>query len=108
MKISMNIKGLFVVTVSLLALSGCVSERPLSSYDDAGLCALKGQAMGYGNTELMPRITQEFNRRGKLTITQAQCDENIKTGANAASINQATTNAILFGSPTVTVNRGVM
>lgn len=76
-------------------LMGCAQERPLTSYDDIGLCTLKGQAMGYGNTEIMPKIQSEFARRGELNISKADCDTYIQTGQQDARVKMKSTNSII-------------
>jgi len=65
-------------------LSGCASDKPLNSYSDAGLCTFKGQALGYGNTEIMPKIQAEFARRGQLSISQEDCNLYTQTGQQDA------------------------
>lgn len=83
----------FLATV--IVISGCAQEKPISSYDDAGLCILKGQAMGYGNTEIMPKIQAEFARRGELSISKADCDTYIQTGKQSAQVDMQTTRDII-------------
>ncbi|MCK7562528.1 hypothetical protein [Citrobacter koseri] len=88
-----------IILISFLAtvivISGCAQEKPISSYDDAGLCILKGQAMGYGNTEIMPKIQAEFARRGELSISKADCDTYIQTGKQSAQVDMQTTRDII-------------
>ncbi|EPR6843091.1 hypothetical protein ACU765_003230 [Enterobacter hormaechei] len=97
-------KALFVVGVSLL-LAGCAQERPLTSYDDAGLCILKGQAMGYGNTEIIPKIQAEFSRRGNLSITKDDCETYINTGIQDAKVKMKTSDSIIQQSnQSMTIN----
>ncbi|MBJ8938579.1 hypothetical protein [Citrobacter koseri] len=83
----------FLATV--IVISGCAQEKPISSYDDAGLCILKGQAMGYGNTEIMPKIQAEFAQRGELSISNADCDTYIQTGKQSAQVDMQTTRDII-------------
>lgn len=83
----------FVAAIILLA--GCASDRPLNSYDDAGLCTLKGQALGYGNTEIMPKIQAEFARRGALSISKEDCSLYTQTGQQDARVRMGSTNNII-------------
>lgn len=85
---------MFIGAIALF-LAGCAQERSLASYDDVGLCTLKGQAMGYGNTEIIPKIQAEFARRGKLTISQSDCDTYIQTGRQDANVRMKTTDSII-------------
>lgn len=78
-----------------MLLAGCAQERPLTSYDDTGLCVLKGQAMGYGNTEIIPKIQAEFARRGKLTISQSDCETYVQTGQQDARVKMKTSESII-------------
>ncbi|HDR2727785.1 TPA: hypothetical protein QCJ53_003684 [Enterobacter roggenkampii] len=78
-----------------VALSGCAQDRPLTSYDDTGLCILKGQAMGYGNTEIIPKIQAEFLRRGTLSISQSDCDTYVQTGKQDAKVRMKTTDSVI-------------
>ena len=87
-------KLFFVVGISFL-LAGCAQERPLTSYDDTGLCILKGQAMGYGNTDIIPKIQAEFARRGELSISKADCDTYTKTGTQDAKVKMKTSDGII-------------
>lgn len=87
------------------AIAGCAQERPLTSYDDVGLCTLKGQAIGYGNTEIIPKIQAEFARRGSLSISQADCDLYTQTGQQDAKVRMKTTdNIIQQSNQTQTIN----
>ncbi|EJT3982458.1 hypothetical protein N2U02_004496 [Salmonella enterica] len=79
-----------------MSLSGCASERPLTSYDDNGLCFLKGQAIRYGNGVILPRINAEFTRRGSLTIPASECESMIEAGKSDAANAIDTTNHILY------------
>lgn len=88
-------KKLILGAVAALLLSGCASEKPLNSYDDAGLCTLKGQALGYGNTDIMPKIQAEFARRGKLSISQDDCNLYTQTGQQDARVRMGTTNNVI-------------
>lgn len=87
------VKSLWLLPAFLLI--GCANDKPLSSYDDAGLCTLKGQALGYGNTEIMPKIQAEFARRGPLKISKDDCDLYIRTGQQDARVRMGTTNNII-------------
>ncbi|HDL8095308.1 hypothetical protein [Yersinia enterocolitica] len=98
-------RNLFFTIVLSSLLAGCAAERPLTSYDDAGLCTLKGQAMGYGNTEIIPKIQAEFASRGKLNISQADCDTYIQTGKQDANVRmQTSTNIIQQSQKTQMIN----
>lgn len=98
-------KKLILIGSMMFILAGCAQERPLTSYDDAGLCSLKGQALGYGNTEIMPKIQAEFARRGNLSISQADCDLYVKTGQQDALVRMKTTdNIIQQSNQTQTIN----
>ncbi|HAH0497302.1 TPA: hypothetical protein HHG09_000252 [Escherichia coli] len=98
-------KKLILIGSVVLSLAGCVQERPLTSYDDAGLCTLKGQAMGYGNTEIMPKIQAEFARRGSLSISKEDCDLYMQTGQQDARVRMKTTdNIIQQSNQTQTIN----
>lgn len=88
-------KKLLSATGLAFILTGCAQERPLTSYDDAGLCILKGQAMGYGNTDIIPRIQAEFSRRGDLSISKDDCDTYIQTGRQSAQVDMQTTRDII-------------
>lgn len=88
-------KSMVLIVAGALLLAGCAQERPLTSYDDAGLCILKGQAMGYGNTEIMPKIQAEFAQRGELSISNADCDTYIQTGKQSAQVDMQTTRDII-------------
>ena len=100
-----KVKTLIMGGFMALMLTGCAQDRPLTSYDDVGLCTLKGQAMGYGNTEIMPKIQAEFARRGKLSISQADCDLYIQTGQQDAKVRMKTTdNIIQQSNQTQTIN----
>ncbi|WP_312140791.1 hypothetical protein [Pantoea septica] len=88
-------KKLILGAVVAGLLSGCASEKPLNSYDDAGLCTLKGQALGYGNTDIMPKIQAEFVRRGKLSISQDDCNLYTQTGQQDARVRMGTTNNVI-------------
>ncbi|MDF7650747.1 hypothetical protein PUG42_19635 [Erwiniaceae bacterium L1_54_3] len=88
-------KKLLIGLIAALMLSGCASDKPLNSYSDAGLCTLKGQALGYGNTEIMPKIQDEFARRGKLSISQEDCNLYTQTGQQDARVRMGTTNSII-------------
>lgn len=87
-------KKIFFAGLLSFLLAGCAQERPLTSYDDTGLCILKGQAIGYGNTDIMPKIQAEFARRGTLTISQTDCDTYIQTGQQDAKVKMKTTDSI--------------
>ena len=94
-----------LIVAYLLGLAGCAQERPLTSYDDVGLCTLKGQAIRYGNTEVMPKIQAEFARRGSLSISQADCDLYAQTGQQDAKVRMKTTDSIIQQSnQTQTIN----
>lgn len=93
-----DVKKIVFATFVGLVLSGCAQERQLSSYDDAGLCTLKGQALGYGNTEIMPKIQSELARRGSLSINQADCDLYIQTGKQDAKVKMRTSDNIIYQS----------
>ncbi|HEN3491598.1 TPA: hypothetical protein ACWDIM_004521 [Yersinia enterocolitica] len=98
-------KKLFLMIGLSSLLAGCAAERSLTSYDDAGLCTLKGQAMGYGNTEIIPKIQAEFANRGKLSISQADCDTYIQTGKQDANVRmQTSTNIIQQSQKTQMIN----
>ncbi|WP_421355288.1 hypothetical protein [Pseudocitrobacter faecalis] len=86
---------LIALVASVSFISGCAQEKPMTSYDDAGLCVLKGQAMGYGNTEIMPKIQAELARRGDLSISKADCDTYIQTGKQSAQVDMQTTRDII-------------
>ncbi|EGZ4376398.1 hypothetical protein AA129_003145 [Salmonella enterica subsp. enterica serovar Lexington] len=88
-------KNIILVVICVLFLPGCAQEQPLTSYDDTGLCILKGQAMGYGNTDIMPKIQAEFARRGELSISKADCDTYIQTGKQSAQVDMQTTRDII-------------
>ncbi|ECD4946940.1 hypothetical protein DJ297_20315 [Salmonella enterica subsp. enterica serovar Muenchen] len=88
-------KKLLSATGLAFILAGCAQERPLTSYDDAGLCILKGQAMGYGNTDIIPRIQAEFSRRGDLSISKDDCDTYIQTGRQSAQVDMQATRDII-------------
>lgn len=86
-------------------LLGCAQERPLASYDDVGLCTLKGQAMGYGNTVIIPKIQAEFSRRGQLSISQTDCDTYVQTGQQDARVKMKSSDSIIQQSnQTMTIN----
>ena len=42
--------------------------------------------MGYGNTEIIPKIQAEFSRRGNLSITKDDCETYINTGIQDAKV----------------------
>ncbi|MGZ8204234.1 hypothetical protein ACXVQ8_00105 [Enterobacter hormaechei subsp. xiangfangensis] len=88
-------KSMALIVAGALLLAGCAQERPLTSYDDTGLCILKGQAMGYGNTDIIPKIQAEFARRGELSISKADCDTYIQTGKQGAQVDMQTTRDII-------------
>jgi len=99
------VKRFFLIGFLVAVLAGCAQERPLSSYDDTGLCTLKGQAMGYGNTDIIPKIQAEFSRRGKLSISQADCDTYVQTGQQDARVKMKTSDSIIQQSnQTMTIN----
>lgn len=86
------------ILIGLMAafmLSGCASNKPLSAYDDISLCTFKGQAIGYGNTEIMPKVQAEFARRGKLSISDSDCKLYIQTGMQSAKVGLDETNNII-------------
>lgn len=100
-----DVRKLILVGFAAFTLAGCAQERPLTSYDDVGLCTLKGQAIGYGNTEIMPKIQAEFARRGSLSISQADCDLYTQTGQQDAKVRMKTTDSIIQQSnQTQTIN----
>ncbi|HAT3816182.1 TPA: hypothetical protein I8618_005081 [Citrobacter freundii] len=88
-------KSMVLIVAGALLLAGCAQERPLTSYDDTGLCILKGQAMGYGNTDIIPKIQAEFARRGELSISKADCDTYTKTGIQDAKVKMKTSDGII-------------
>lgn len=88
-------RKIILCSLVVFTMAGCAQERALSSYDDAGLCTLKGQAMGYGNTEIMPRIQAEFSRRGDLSISKSDCDTYIQTGQQDARVKMNTSSSII-------------
>lgn len=88
-------KKMLIGALAALLLSGCANDKPLTSYDDAGLCTLKGQALGYGNTEIMPKIQAEFARRGSISISQDDCNLYTQTGQQDARVRMGTTNNII-------------
>ena len=88
-------KSLVLAGVALIFMAGCAQERPLTSYDDAGLCILKGQAIGYGNTNIIPKIQAEFSRRGELSISKDDCDTYMKTGMQDAKVRMKTNDNII-------------
>lgn len=100
-----DMKKLFLVVGISGLLAGCATERPLTSYDDVGLCTLKGQAMGYGNTEIIPKIQAELASRGKLNISQSDCETYIQTGKQDAHVRmQTSTNIIQQSQKTQMIN----
>ena len=88
-------KKMLIGALAALLLSGCATDKPLTSYNDAGLCTLKGQALGYGNTEIMPKIQAEFARRGSISISQDDCNLYTQTGQQDARVRMGTTNNII-------------
>lgn len=98
-------KKLIIGFALIASLAGCANDKPLNSYNDAGLCTLKGQALGYGNTEIMPKIQAEFARRGNLSISQEDCNLYTQTGQQDARVKMGTTNSIIEQSQrTQTIN----
>lgn len=98
-------RKLILIGFVTFVIAGCAQERPLTSYDDAGLCTLKGQALGYGNTNIMPKIQAELARRGSLSISQADCDLYVQTGQQDAKVRMKTTdNIIQQSNQTQTIN----
>lgn len=51
--------------------------------------------MGYGNTDIIPRIQAEFSRRGDLSISNDDCDTYIQTGRQSAQVDMQTTRDII-------------
>ncbi len=51
--------------------------------------------MGYGNTDIIPRIQAEFSRRGDLSISKDDCDTYIQTGRQSAQVDMQTTRDII-------------
>lgn len=51
--------------------------------------------MGYGNTEIMPKIQAEFARRGDLSISKEDCDLYMQTGQQDARVRMKTTDNII-------------
>ena len=61
--------------------------------------------MGYGNTEIIPKIQAEFVRRGQLSISQSDCDTYIQTGQQDARVKMKTSDSIIEQSnQTMTIN----
>lgn len=51
--------------------------------------------MGYGNTDIIPRIQAEFSHRGDLSISKDDCDTYIQTGRQSAQVDMQTTRDII-------------
>lgn len=51
--------------------------------------------MGYGNTDIIPRIQAEFSRRGDLSISKDDCDTYIQTGRQSAQVDMQATRDII-------------